>query len=78
MEADAERPTAKHQEELRDSCGRVRGGKMERARGSLQEDQQSLGPWRLTEAEPATKEHTWARPSAPCTYIADVHSLVFM
>jgi hypothetical protein len=40
---------------------------------ALQEDLQStnLGPWRLTEPGPPTREHVVVGPS-PCTFVANV------
>ena len=37
----------------------------------------NLGPWRLTETKPPTKEHTWAGPRPP-THMYQMCSLVFI
>ena len=51
-----------------ESCDRT-GDRGEQARGAKDTTRRptestSLGPWGLTETEPPTKEHTWARPSS--------------
>ena len=42
--------------------------------GAPQEDHQVNlpGPLGLSETEAPTKEHTWAAPRPPCTYVEDV------
>ena len=60
------RPTAKHEPELRESCGRL-GDTSEQVRGVKDTkrrptDSTNLGPWGLTEARPPTREHTGAGP----------------
>jgi hypothetical protein len=32
----------------------------------------NLDLWELPETEPPTKKHTWAKPKAPHTYVADM------
>jgi hypothetical protein len=65
-----QRPTAKHQAKLGESCRRVQG-RTERPEGSRipQEDLQgqltSLSPWDLTGTEPPTKEHAGAGAKPP-------------
>ena len=54
------RPTAKHEPELRESCGRL-GDTSEQVRGVKDTkrrptDSTNLGPWGLTEARPPTRE----------------------
>jgi hypothetical protein len=70
-----QRPTTKHQSELRESCGRV-GDKTERAKGVKDTrrptESTNLGSWGLTETEPPTKEHAGAGPSAPPPFVADM------
>ena len=69
-----QRPTAKHQAELKESCGRV-GDRIERA-GEVKDitrrptESSNLDPWGLTETEPPTKEHAGADPTN--TLVADV------
>lgn len=68
--------TANHWTEVRDPYGRVRG-RIEGAEGDgnpigRPTVSTNLDPWELPETEPPTKEHTWAGPRLPCTYVADV------
>lgn len=56
-------PTAKHEVEVKKSCGRLRvmiegtGGVKNTIRRRTETN--NLGPWGLTETEPQTKEHSW-------------------
>lgn len=56
-----QRPTAKHQVELGESCGNVgdRSGQTRGVKDITRRPTQSanLGPWELTETEAPTKEH---------------------
>jgi hypothetical protein len=67
-----QRPTAKYQMELRESCGRMgdrfegTGGVMGTTRKSTESTKPGL--WGLTEIEPPTKKHAGARPQTP-TYL---------
>ena len=76
-----QRPTAKHQAELKESCGRV-GDRIERA-GEVKDitrrptESSNLSPWGLTETEPPTKEHACVGPRPP-THLQQIYSLVFM
>jgi hypothetical protein len=57
-----QRPTAKHDIELRDSCervgGRIRGSEEDRDSTGRPTESTNLGPWRLPETELTTKGHT--------------------
>lgn len=76
-----QRPTAKHQEEFKESSGRV-GDRVEQARGvkdTMRRPTEStnLGSWGLTKTEPLTKEHAGAGPG-PQTHLYQMYILVFM
>ena len=62
-------PTGKHQEELRESCGRM-GARIELPGGvkdttRRHTESTNLGPLRLTEPEPQIKEHAGFGPRSP-------------
>lgn len=63
-ETDAERPTTKHETELREAHGRV-WGKIQVPEGNRVSTREltKLDAWGLPDSEPSTKEHTWARPT---------------
>ena len=70
-----QRPRAKHQAEIRESCERV-GDRTEQARGVKDTTRRStestnLGLCRLIETEPLTKEHAGGEPRPPYTFVAD-------
>ena len=71
-----QRPTAKHQEELGESCERVRD-KTEQARGVKDTTRRptestNLDPEELTESELPTKEHAGAESRTPNILVTDV------
>ena len=37
----------------------------------IPQESTNLDPWELSESEPPTKEHTWARLRPPGTHVAD-------
>jgi hypothetical protein len=64
-----QRPITKHWREHRQSYGRVGEGlRALEGIGTLQEDQEN----QLSKTESSIKEHSWARPMPPYTYVADV------
>jgi hypothetical protein len=71
-----QRPTANHQADFVETCGRVRGriegtGVVKDTTKRLTEPT-NLGPWGLMETEPSTKKHAWTGPRSPRTYVAYV------
>lgn len=61
-----QRPSVKQQAEVRESCGRVE--KRTEGAGGVEDTRRlteltNLGPQRLTETEPLSKEYAWDRPS---------------
>jgi hypothetical protein len=70
-----QRPTAKHQAEPGESCGRIgdRSDQVRGVKGSTGRPTEStiLGPWRLTNPETPTREYAWAGPRPP-TYLVQL------
>jgi hypothetical protein len=74
MKTDLE-TTAKHQMELGESNGRVRGriegARMVKSTTKRPTEPTYLGPWELTEVEPSPKEH-YGLDLGPLPYVADM------
>lgn len=54
------------------------GPKVDRNSTGGSTESTNLDTLRLSESEPPNKEHTWAEPSPPWSYVADAHSLAFI